>query len=161
MGHQHAFKDILQVLHKMMRWDELLAASSLDSSGQLPGCSNAGSGMIPLRRRYVLPYSPHRLLWAISNGQDSMTPSSSPSQQPSRITNNYLITESGSYTSGFWWMISLVSILFCFIMLKFFLKIWQSWYGSNMCYRATRSICGLKKTEIRWRFIIYWPFMLN
>ncbi len=64
-----------------------------------------------------------------SSSQPSFKPSSQPSvpttNQPtsSKISSSFLKTETGSYTSGFWFMIALVSVLLCFLLLKFVLKI--------------------------------------
>mmetsp|Transcript_22 Transcript_22/g.27 ORF Transcript_22/g.27 Transcript_22/m.27 type:complete len:137 (-) Transcript_22:128-538(-) len=59
------------------------------------------------------------------SSQPTSSPSFLPSYQPSSLTisSSFMKSETGSYTSGFWWMISLVSILLCFLMLKFFLQI--------------------------------------
>ncbi len=71
------------------------------------------------------------------SGHPSISPSSRPSFKPSsqptsfpttnqpttKISRNFLKTETGSYTSGFWFMIALVSVLLCCLLLKFVLTI--------------------------------------
>mmetsp|Transcript_8048 Transcript_8048/g.11619 ORF Transcript_8048/g.11619 Transcript_8048/m.11619 type:complete len:140 (-) Transcript_8048:307-726(-) len=69
-----------------------------------------------------------------SSSHPSFKPSSQPTSGPTtyqptsgpttnQISSSFLKTETGSYTSGFWFMIALVAVLLCFLLLKFVLKI--------------------------------------